>query len=347
MSFFAYLAKKQAQDRRKQESDCILTGHIIKISVNPTQKGQRMNFNVFQEKVAESLSGFYKGEATAEVKQIVKNNGVIRHGVVISGKEENVSPTIYLEEFYDSYLEGKEFGRIIEEIIKIYEENKVMVSIDMDFFMDYERVRGRMFLKVIHYEKNEKQLSEIPHERFLDLAVVVYYAYMNDYLGKGTIQITVSHLDGWGVSWETLYKDAERNTKEKLGLEIISMKNMLKEMLSYRTDKESLEQIEDAMNCMDDDRCMHVLTLRGRYYGAAVICFPEMLQVFGEQCGHDFYILPSSVHELIAVPSVNEESPEKLKCMVREVNEACVEQQEQLSDNIYYFDISSNKVILI
>lgn len=305
-----------------------------------------MEFKEFIVKIENSIKEFYGENVKVEVKKITKNNGVILNGVVITKEDENISPTIYLEGFYGDYLKGKVFGRIVQEIIQIYEEHKIKVPINMDFFLDYQAVRGRLFLKVINYEKNEERLVDIPHKRFLDLAVVVYYAYMNDYLGRGSIQVNVSHLDSWGVSQEEVFGEAEKNTREKLGVEILGMKDMLWELMGDRESPE-FEQIRENISCMEKEITMHVLTLRGRYYGAASICFPDMLRAFARKCKRNFYILPSSIHELIVIPDTGRENPENLRNMVREVNDDHVDAEEQLSDNIYYFNLESESVILI
>ncbi len=306
-----------------------------------------MNFEEFLSKTENSLRAFWGTGTQIEIKDIRKNNGVLLKGLVITQEKESISPTIYLDGFYQDYLKGKAFGRIVEEIIHLYKENKVKVPINMDFFLDYKAVRGRIFQKVIHYEKNRELLDNIPHKRFMDLAVVVYYAYMNDFLGRGSIQITVSHLDKWGISEEKLFEDASKNTREKLGVEILGMKDMLTELFFDNQCDADAAQVKEAVSYVERDVSMHVMTVKGRYFGAACICDTEMLKCFSERCNRNFYILPSSIHELILIPDTGFENPENLRRMVREVNAEHVEEEEQLSDNVYYFNRSTNTVNIV
>ncbi|MED9903726.1 MAG: DUF5688 family protein [Lachnospiraceae bacterium] len=307
-----------------------------------------MEFNEFIEKTKNSICRFLGDLGSAETKEVIKNNGVILHGIIITGAGEAISPTIYLDAFYEEYRRGKPFGSIVHEIIKIYEENKVSHEINLDFFMDYNAVRGRIFQKVIHYDKNRKLLHNLPHKRFLDLAVVCYYAYMNDFLGRGSIQIEIGHLDKWGISEEELFADARENTLKKLGAEVRSMDEILLEMMEEQLETADTRQLKNMLdNRTEQEIPMYIMTLRGRYFGAACICFEEMLKSFSDRCGKSFYILPSSVHELILIPESGREEPETLKNMVREINADHVLLEEQLSDNIYYFDISKNEVSLI
>lgn len=306
-----------------------------------------MEYNEFIEKVKNGIKAYFGKEARVDVKKVTKNNGVILEGIIILNAHEVIAPTIYLESFYRDYQNGKTLGDIILEIIAIYEQNRVTQSINLDFFMKYEAVKGRVFQKVINYEKNKKILKNIPHVHYLDLAVVCYFAYMNDYLGNGSIQIEVGHLDQWGISEEELFNDARRNTLEKLGLELKGMDEILVEMLSENLNQDDNLETNEILDRMDHEIPMYVMTLRGRYYGAVCICYQEYLQMFAKKCKKDFYILPSSIHELILIPDSGREKPDALKNMVHEVNTTHVSQEEQLSDNIYFFSICNNEVSLV
>lgn len=303
-----------------------------------------MDFNEFSEKVIKSIKTCLGESIKAEVKTVTKNNGVKLHGLIISQAQSSVSPTIYLDGFYREYKQGKGLGDIVYELVDIYEKNKVSANINLDFFLDYQAVKGRIFIKVIHYEKNRKMLEDVPHIRFMDLAVVCYYSYMNDFLGKGSIQIETGHLDKWGISEEELFAAAKRNTRDKLGVEVKGMNEILVEMLTENAGNVDREELEFMLQNTEKEVPMYIMTLKGRYFGAACIYYEEMLISFGKQCQKGFYILPSSIHELILIPDSGKEKPEVLRQMVREVNAGHVAPEERLSDNIYYFDLLEGRL---
>lgn len=302
-----------------------------------------MDFKEFSEKVIKNVTTCLGEDVSAEMKVVTKNNGVKLHGLIISKENLNVSPTIYLDGFFREYKQGKSLGDIVFELVDIYEKNKVSAGINLDFFMDYQAVRGRIFIKAVHYEKNKKMLEDVPHIHFLDLAMVCYYSYMNDFLGNGSIQIETSHLDRWGISEEELFATAKSNTRDKLGMEIKGMQEILEEMLMENVGVER-EEMKSMLQHTKQEIPMYIMTLKGRYFGAACICYEEMLKSFGKQCGKNFYILPSSIHELILIPDTGKEEPETLRRMVREVNAGYVAPEERLSDNIYYFDLSEGRL---
>lgn len=81
----------------------------------------------------------------------------------------------------------------------------------------------------------------------------------------------------------------------------------------------------------------------GKMNGAASIFYDEALAGLAEQVGTDLFILPSSVHECIAV-STEMGTPEMLAEMVQEVNGTQVSEEEQLSDHVYLFDARERKL---
>lgn len=57
-----------------------------------------------------------------------------------------------------------------------------------------------------------------------------------------------------------------------------------------------------------------------------------------EKLGGDFYILPSSIHEILLVPDNGDKTADDLRDMVREVNATQVSPEEKLTDNVYHYD---------
>ena len=306
-----------------------------------------MDFITFMEKVSASLQEFFGGKTEITIREIEKNNGVILHGLTIIKEKTNISPTIYLEDFYGEYVQGKALGTIIYEIVTIYENNKVESGINLDFFTDYDAVKNRIFFKVINYEKNKKRLEKIPHMRFHDLAVVCYFAYMNELIGHGFIQIEKSHVEKWGISRDRLFADAKKNIREKLHVEVKGMNEIIWEMMADKVNVMDEEEVLSALEHAERKIPMYVMTIKGKYFGAACICQKEELARFAGRVGKSFYILPSSIHELILIPDEGRETPDSLKKMVREVNRSHVAEEEQLSDNIYYYEKESETVIML
>ena len=143
----------------------------------------------------------------------MKNNGKERTGILIEMPGINISPTIYLEEYYESYVAGRKIEQIVDDIKQLYEEIKQEKPWDCESFRDYEGVRNRIVFKVINTAKNRKFLRTVPHLAFLDLSIVFYVLVDVSEEGTAAMVVNRSHADTWKVQAETLWEDAVKNVK--------------------------------------------------------------------------------------------------------------------------------------
>lgn len=323
-----------------------------------------MNYNEFITFMVEEVQKELGQEVTIEVREVRKNNGIMLKGLTILSKESNLSPTIYLDGFYKDYQEGKALNEVRQSFMDIYRNSKVDVKVDMDFFMDYEKVKNKLFCKLINYEKNTLLLQDVPHQRFLDLAVVCYFAYEAECMGSGFITIHTNHLDRWGINEEELFEMAMTNTKTIYPGIYYSMEDMLRQMIEkdVRRDLERKDEVWDGsedwisytvnqiMKGLLGDRKrspMYVMTNEGKAWGAISMLWGETMQKIAEELESDLFILPSSVHEIIIVPADDEQlRADYLQNMVEDINRTHVEPEEVLSDHIYRYSRDSGTTIL-
>ena len=60
--------------------------------------------------------------------------------------------------------------------------------------------------------------------------------------------------------------------------------------------------------------------------------------------GRDFFVLPSSIHELILLPDKVDYERKELDELVRQVNSQCVEAEDFLSDHAYYYNAQKDRI---
>lgn len=315
-----------------------------------------MKFHTFIVHILQKTQDMMGDEAEVSLQEIVKNNGVVLTGLTFTRKNINISPTIYLEDFYEKYEEGKETEDIMEEIKEIYERSKIEQDINMDFFTNYTNAKNSIVYKLIHYDKNRDLLKTVPHRKYYDLAIVYYYLVDMKEFANATIMIHNKHAENWGVTEKDLYKMACVNSPKLLKPKFRGMLDILRELTEegyiYKGNTEAEKQ--DAEERYDfemeicrafDDTGMYVLGNVSGLYGAAVILYPGILEKCGDYFAKNFFILPSSVHEVILVPDSGQISAEKLQEMVSEVNETQLAEQEYLSDSVYYFNVETKGIV--
>ena len=267
-----------------------------------------MDYQTFITSMYERMKDRMKPEVKIEVHRTVKNNGTIRTGLLFTQTGVNISPTIYLEEFYEQYLRGTTFDALTEELEKIYEEVQISQSISYHNILDFSKIQSSIVYKVIQKQANEHLLEHLPHEEFLDLAVVYYVLMNKTEFGRASLLIRNEHIEGWKVRKEDVTQAAKRNTPQLLPME-------LQKVTEY----------------------MYIATNRAHSLGAGVMLYEEWKSEVSE-INDNFFVIPSSIHELILIPESFGMNRQQLEAMVKEINETEVAREEVLSDTVYYYD---------
>ena len=294
-----------------------------------------MEFLQFVDAVKGAVKERLSEEMSVDTQTVMKNNGQERTGITISEKEYNLSPTIYLEEFYERFSEEEGcMEEIVEQVLHVYQKVRIEKQWDVEAFTDYEQIRTNIVYKVIHAGRNEKLLQEIPHGLYLDLALVCYVRTEFEDIGTATVLVTRQMLQLWKISVEELFRDAARNTEEQLPAEFMTMEKMLKSLGStfYLPDGEK--------------KMLYVLTNKERELGAVCMLYRGVLARIAEELNENFFVIPSSIHEVLLVPESAGFDRKGLEAMLQDVNETQLLPEEILSDNVYYYIRSAKRLIL-
>ncbi len=295
-----------------------------------------MNYQQFVSAVEKNLNQKMEGGVRASCYTAVKNNGTERTGVIIEAPGINISPTIYLEEYYEQYRKGRTIEETVDLLMQFYRNIRRDEPWDCSRLLDFEGVKDRIVFKLINTEKNRDFLRDTPHRTFLDLSVVFYVLLEVNGDGTAAMPVKIDHIKRWDVKEKTLWEAAVENVKHLLPAEFLTMRYALQECLSGTEISGDRENLLDAPETARDQ--MYVLSNRIRSYGAACIAYPHILEMVGSILEDDFYVLPSSVHEVVIVPASSGIQCSEMDAMVREINETQVAAEEVLSDSAYFYD---------
>lgn len=248
-----------------------------------------------------------------------KNNGVRLKGINIMEERSNISPTIYLEGFYEEY-KNQTIGLkdILAEVKKVYDTHK-----KEDVFFDYEKMlkEDTIIACLMNREMNEKLLENIPYIPVGEELVVIFKYYLKEVFGEdnGYITITNHLVEIMKLDTDKLLGKALENMKTMQPWFLASMEHVL---LGYPKD------LPSTMN-------MYVLSNQERHFGASAILYPEVRQELYDRFESDIIVLPSSIHEWIVMPVTEVEDFSGLNETVREVNAAEVAKEERLGNSAY------------
>lgn len=285
------------------------------------------------------------------IHKVTKNNSLELDSLVVLKKGVTYAPNIYLLSYYESYLEGTEVTDIVERLYTLYISNTEPV-LDRDFNYTFEEMKKNITYRLISYDRNKKLLSKIPHVKYLDLAITFHCLVKEDKDGIGTIRISNEHLSSWNISLEQLQEAANINTSIIFPAVIKSMEDTIKGIVLDTPIKDgeniSDEDFELLMkhSFYSDSPAMYVLTNKQGINGASCLLYDGLIGEFANKIQSNLFILPSSIHELILVPTQNNRNRSSLKEMVVEVNLTQVAPEEVLSDNVYYYNRNQKAIIL-
>ena len=293
-----------------------------------------MDYNSFISNIENHMRNLYP-DAAITLSKITKNNGVILDGISINENNRNICETIYLNRYYELYLKGAvSLDEVKDAIIDLHKKSMITDNIDFSFFKDFSEVKKRLSFRLINLMMNKELLKTVPHLIYLDFAIVFYCMIEDDNIGKGTVLIKNSHMEAWGVTEEELYDIAVRNSPNLLPSKIIGMDNYLSQ-LRIKRDIPFEESVPDT----SPELCnMYILTNGDKYYGASVLMYENLLSDLSDRFLSSFFIIPSSIHEVILLPTNNKDNIGAFNHMVHEVNEQSLDREDILSDHAYYYD---------
>ena len=286
---------------------------------------QHMRYQEFIENVKEHIK--QELQLQVHVYPVLKNNDTIYDGLVILDPILNISPTIYLNPYFQRYLDGVELEEIYEDIIKTYHKYLPQEDFDISFFCDYEKAQEHIIMKLVNAQRNHELLKQVPHILIYDLAILFLCSVGNFTNEFSTILIHNHHMKHWDVTVDDLYEKANSNTPRLLAPRLDSLHDIFEHITN-----EDLSFLEE-LNCS-------ILTNQLKIHGATVMIYPDLLHEIADLYEDDLIIVPSSIHETLIIPAHNtpaDYTDEQMNSMIREVNEIHLLDTEILSDHVYYY----------
>lgn len=292
-----------------------------------------MEFKEFADTMASEVRKEMGEGYRVSLRDVNKNNGITLTGLFISDGQFKASPIIYLEPFHRAVSGGRiTLWEAVSEVIKTYEENRdAGRCYDTSALEEYGNVKKKLRARLVNTEKNKDLLATVPSRKFLDLSLIYEVGFDCGDGGHGGIIVNHRQMERWGVMERRLFEQSNANMDDDGSLEIRGMPEILREAIG---DEAAGEVVME-----DDTQPMYVMGNRKRWYGAAAMASHKAMRKAAEILGKDFMILPSSVHELILVPSSGEaDEADKLAQMVEDVNKTVLAEDEILSRHVYRYD---------
>ena len=275
----------------------------------------RLFYQEFQESLMEAVSLELNKQGTyhCELTKTQKNN-VVLSGLSIRKDGKASAPIIYLNDSYQSYLQGKPLQQISRQLVEFYRSQEIP-EFDHINFVDYEKMKERLRVRLVSKENNEAYYKRGPYRIHPMGAEVLYVEVDRNESGSMSTQVTNAMAESWKMPKEELFQIALKNTQNSDKVWFQSMNEAMSEIMTGNAEE-------------DFDSPMYVLSNKDTQYGATVALYPDVLKQISKQIGSDYYILPSSVHELLILKKKDCDITEKeLRSMVRKLTRVSYRQK--------------------
>lgn len=299
-----------------------------------------MTYEKFMKQVKEQILSYLPEEyanANIGLQEISKNSKQKSYALYIERPEDRIVPNIHIENLYQMHRNGWGMDKILDAIVHmLLEIIKENIHGQSFHARGYDSVKNNLYVTVLNKVNNQEYLKGIVHKDIpgTDITAVMHVLCEKDQEnGIASFMLKESMLKMWGISEDGLYEQAIKNTERLFPAKMETLGTML--FGGETMQSKELQSHEE-----------YVITNDVKVHGATAMLYPNLLQEIGEATKSNFFILPSSIHELILIKDIGEMSAEEFQRTVIEVNRTKVRPDEVLSDEVYSYDYRERKLTM-
>ena len=293
---------------------------------------EKMDFKEFTETVTGNIRDYLPEQfrdAEITVKEYAKP-GISYTAMQVRQEGQMIVPNINLDAHYQNFTRnGARLADMDHVLQSIAQQVQSQPGLETKWLQDYSQVKDKLYIRVSDAAENEAFLANCPHREVDGLAVSYHIAFDNGQGIQASAAVTNNMLDLYGITPDQLHNDALESAQNLLPANMVSLAEMMGNMMGVDADM--------VMPTMDEPRLM-VLTNDQALHGAGALFYPGQMDAVAQQLGSDYFVLPSSIHEVLLLPDDGSVEYDVLEAMVQDINMTTVAPEEQLSDHVYHYD---------
>lgn len=302
----------------------------------------KMSFKEFCEYVEKNIVKYIDEpeKKTVKIEKVVKPNDLVLHGLSIRTQDNLVAPLFYLEDFYEAYSDESDVDtalKIIGDSFKI----KPPEGVDSHMSFDYEDIKDMLEFAVVDEQLNGKRLEKLAN---LHLGNGMYATFhivvICDDKDRYSVAITKDMASKNNYDLSQMFIDAGNNMKRKYPATFTSFEEVLYELSTGEyVDRPLFKDIHKLRRKSG----AYTFTNVAFRWGAYNFWIGNTQKKIAELFNSSYYVIPSSIHDLIINPIHSSQSPDELGEIVGKVN-AQIDPNEVLSYKVFIYDKKSNRL---
>ena len=203
----------------------------------------------------------------------------------------------------------------------------------------YNDIRDRLRVRVMDYESNKKKLENLVYIQASGGFALVPYMILDDMQDGAVANITKTMAQAMCIDGFTIIKNALDESVKRNPPVLRSISSILNGNPTTRNllDKAGPEN-KLPNNALASGMEFLVLTNEDSILGASVLYYPDVMRTVSDVVGGDYYVVPSSIHEVLIMPANAAITPYELLTMVRDVNSSVVDDNDELATRVLLYD---------
>lgn len=227
------------------------------------------------------------------------------------------TPVVNLDMLYERYRDTEDIDDCIDYVIEVL-TTEVDPPYDVHNIVNWDWVKGRLYLRLIG------KMTDGICRPVADMYQVPYVQFDNR--GNSNVQVTPQLLAAWDVSIDEVFDQAESNQE------------LFRPAL--------IDNLADVMG-IKEEVPIYIVTTINKVFGAGAILYSDTAIKLRSLLGGDFYILPSSVHEMLVLPKSMVNDTQGLLAIVAAVNNENVAPSDKLTDSVYTYDFANHTLVAV
>ncbi len=290
-----------------------------------------MDYTAFKEYVKLELYRYLpeeKKDYNVKVVTVVENyrNLDVVKLVPNHSDKNRMEAGVYLEPIYTEFLTTlhikKAMRRVVQMLIEALHYNETIK-------------KDKIYMTLADTMSVEPWLNTYPHRSFHGLTILYRIFVDGEHSSFYPCILNNMMMEYLGFSESELYENAWINTKILFPPVVQTIGENVYEMITGSSiDEEIRTSMPDSVK---EDDSMYIIKNRKGMNGAVYLVYNDVIEQMAERSGTDFFLLPSTIYDMYAVPVKKGEMVD-MEMVLEESRAEGMSHEEKLSGQIYYYD---------
>lgn len=274
------------------------------------------------------------------IKFVKKDGGDLLNIIFAEHDDAYEVCSVHVEELYVAYQNGIRLNTIVDYICSdVLHAKSIYVYDKTKELMDYDTAKSRLFVRLINYDRNADILRDVVHKTLGDIVFTVYAIVDENEFGIVSTKVLKSMVKKWDKNEDDIFNEAIKNTYYLTPPRIYKWEGVLCDE-SYAG--ESFMNDEDICD-LDKSFSGNILSTTRKTNGAVAVFLPGVAERIAELLDSDFYMVFTSIHEVMIHSTESGVDPKDLKLVLQDILRKVTPSSDYLTSRIYKYNRRTHK----